>query len=289
MITIDSGRWLNLTDDEREEVIFHELGHCVYLRDHTQKRLPNGEANSLMFQIWNYDKNVFYPTTAVLYKGLRKKHYIDEMFNENTAPPTWAANTPTDALGLSISKKLLVEDNLQSTNEQNLVFLKRPSSVEISPKGVKMSNNATEYSIVSTKKLNDVYTKNPDLENYEIEITVTITKGVFQFILYADENKNTKNRFAGTLMDGLLFFAPNGFGYASKIVLNNPEQILRIRRWKNIVYLIIDNKIINSYDITSNDIPIENIMDQSLKWHFVFGGDSSSDITVKNIKISALN
>jgi len=48
IITLDKKFWRNASDLRKETLLYHELGHCVLLRDHTSKRLPTGEYASIM-------------------------------------------------------------------------------------------------------------------------------------------------------------------------------------------------------------------------------------------------
>lgn len=48
-ILIDTHYWSQMVDSEREELIFHELGHCVFNRDHVATILSDGCPKSIMF------------------------------------------------------------------------------------------------------------------------------------------------------------------------------------------------------------------------------------------------
>ncbi len=86
--------WQELTPEDREELVFHELGHCVLGRTaHRNDRLPNGDYASLM----NARGTGLY--TRCVYdigggndcdRRYRRGYYLDELFNENTPPPDWA-------------------------------------------------------------------------------------------------------------------------------------------------------------------------------------------------------
>lgn len=47
-LTIDRQFWINLSDLEREFLIFHELGHCYLDRGHLDTRNANGTCVSMM-------------------------------------------------------------------------------------------------------------------------------------------------------------------------------------------------------------------------------------------------
>ena len=47
-ITIDQEFWNNASDNHREYVVYHELGHCVLLRDHDESTDTDGNCLSVM-------------------------------------------------------------------------------------------------------------------------------------------------------------------------------------------------------------------------------------------------
>lgn len=48
VVTIDPTHWATIGESQREELIFHELGHCVLDRDHRDDRLIDGCPASIM-------------------------------------------------------------------------------------------------------------------------------------------------------------------------------------------------------------------------------------------------
>lgn len=78
---------------ELEALIFHELGHCLLLRQHLPDTLPNGDPKSLMVE---GDLTVYAPCKFVLddpanCNNLHKReYYIDELFKPETPVPDWA-------------------------------------------------------------------------------------------------------------------------------------------------------------------------------------------------------
>lgn len=72
-IFISQAHWNNLTELGRENLIFHELGHCILNRDHVDRLVEeNGEM---------YPVSVMFPTT--LSDELYEKHrdyYLRELF-----------------------------------------------------------------------------------------------------------------------------------------------------------------------------------------------------------------
>jgi hypothetical protein len=77
---------------ELENLLFHELGHCVLGRLHVDELLPNGDPKSVMI-----DDNVglyapcLYPIDdEPCDNSFKREYYLDELFDENTPVPEWA-------------------------------------------------------------------------------------------------------------------------------------------------------------------------------------------------------
>lgn len=71
-VTIDSDFWNRNNFMQREFVVYHELGHCVLSRGHTESSFNNGVCKSLMHSGLT-NCNVAY-TTA------NREYYLDELF-----------------------------------------------------------------------------------------------------------------------------------------------------------------------------------------------------------------
>lgn len=91
-IQIDRTYWNAISksagaDLMKEDLIFHELGHGLLNRDHLNTTLENGDWKSMMCggtsvnnRSWNIN-----------YRGMRRKYYIDELFNESTPAPDFSS------------------------------------------------------------------------------------------------------------------------------------------------------------------------------------------------------
>ena len=90
-ISTDAYCWRSANDNERECLIFHELGHCLLSRSHRTDRFPNDIYVSLM----NPNDRTIYATCAypigndVCDKRPRRDYYIDELVNPATPAPAW--------------------------------------------------------------------------------------------------------------------------------------------------------------------------------------------------------
>lgn len=93
-ITKNESCWKNATEQTKEALVFHELGHCWLGRlTHKDDLLPNGSPASMMssrndspYSVCVYDIG----GNGDCNKLLRRKYYIDELFNEKTEVPSWA-------------------------------------------------------------------------------------------------------------------------------------------------------------------------------------------------------
>ena len=88
--------WHSRSDLEKENFMFHELGHAMLSLNHSNDMFLNSSPRSLMcgnidgdsYTCNNYQ--VYYQT-----KGMRD-YYLDQLFNENTLSPAWASNSSFD-------------------------------------------------------------------------------------------------------------------------------------------------------------------------------------------------
>lgn len=71
-ITIDQKFWTRSNNLDREFVVFHELGHCVLLREHDEAANINGICLSIMRSGTGNCRDA--------YNSQNKSYYIDELF-----------------------------------------------------------------------------------------------------------------------------------------------------------------------------------------------------------------
>lgn len=87
--------WKNISENDKEALVFHELGHCLLNRiAHKNDTFADGSPKSIMVAnntdlygpcIYTFDEN---PTLCN--KTNRRKYYVDELFDQKTAAPSWA-------------------------------------------------------------------------------------------------------------------------------------------------------------------------------------------------------
>lgn len=91
ILSADGYCWQNANANERECLVFHELGHCLLGRGHRTERFPNQSYVSLM----NPDNTGVYatcryPIDDFCDKRPRREHYVNELFDPATPTPVWA-------------------------------------------------------------------------------------------------------------------------------------------------------------------------------------------------------
>ena len=91
ILSADSFCWQQANQNERECLVFHELGHCLLARQHRSDRFPTGAYVSLM----NPDDVAIYATCRYPIgnddcdKRPRRDSYLDELIDPATPTPAW--------------------------------------------------------------------------------------------------------------------------------------------------------------------------------------------------------
>ncbi|HEY5825801.1 MAG TPA: hypothetical protein VIT44_15610 [Cyclobacteriaceae bacterium] len=76
--------WMTRSDMDKEILLFHELGHAILRRQHTNDTLPNGDYKSMM--IGSNQFNIYNSHTPE-----KIAFYLDELFNPfTTTAPAWS-------------------------------------------------------------------------------------------------------------------------------------------------------------------------------------------------------
>lgn len=92
LIVQNSFCWIDVPAQNREAIVFHELGHCLLARNHREDKLPNGAPASIMYSQNNG------PYNPCIYdldgdnscnKTSRRAYYINELFDPTTPVPEW--------------------------------------------------------------------------------------------------------------------------------------------------------------------------------------------------------
>ena len=87
---LNNGRcWHDRSDIEKENLVFHELGHAFLNRRHLSKAFPNGIATSLMCS--RLESEIACQSFTIYYENTDlRKYYLDELFDSTTPKPEYA-------------------------------------------------------------------------------------------------------------------------------------------------------------------------------------------------------
>lgn len=69
-IMIDSGYWEDITELEKEQLVFHELGHCILDADHVEELDADGDPVSIMHP-YTIDEHIYIK---------HREEYIQKLF-----------------------------------------------------------------------------------------------------------------------------------------------------------------------------------------------------------------
>lgn len=149
-IEILKSYWEQLTDIQKERLIFHELGHCELNRPHDNSVFSNGDWKSIMRgSPLPPDK-----TPIVNYTGTRRVYYIDELFDPTTPAPSWL-NLSVPYTDVSDDQKNLIFSISDVKEFDELTTLTREVNFEIE----------VEMEVVSGLSFSGIYWAGPDIPN----------------------------------------------------------------------------------------------------------------------------
>ncbi|MEM7658145.1 MAG: hypothetical protein AAF399_18610, partial [Bacteroidota bacterium] len=80
--------WNDYTDQGKEYLVFHELGHCILDRDHENEYLIAGECSSIMKGTEDGKR-----CRRNLAAEIWRTYYVDELFDTDTPTPDWYVPT----------------------------------------------------------------------------------------------------------------------------------------------------------------------------------------------------
>lgn len=117
LIKIDTlnSLWLLSGDLGKEEIVFHELGHCLLGRFHRDEKFISDDFASIMRTVGLLlygDLNKFSSLFIVPgdLKAHRRDYYIEELFNENIPSPCWSDPDIISSYPLTFFKESFIEE-----------------------------------------------------------------------------------------------------------------------------------------------------------------------------------
>lgn len=162
-ININKEYWNTATEEYREYIIFHELGHLLLKREHLSTLWSNGESKSLMY---SYD-NAF-ALGFPIFQGFRKKYYLDELFEPlKQDEPEWCKVSAVDTPILAQTNAPKIQENFDKSF--SLPTLANLTDLKLSfASGAMLIENSSGVQYAIGIK-NFLPTSNlSDLKNYEI-------------------------------------------------------------------------------------------------------------------------
>ncbi|MEM9986068.1 MAG: putative metallopeptidase, partial [Bacteroidota bacterium] len=111
LVQIDQLYWNTLNEDQKEFLMYHELGHCLLRRVHLDLFFDDGVPRSIMK---SGTSATTISTNPVPFFGFRKAYYLDELFEVSN--PDESSITRRFAYGDSNhqTRRLIWEDSLQT-------------------------------------------------------------------------------------------------------------------------------------------------------------------------------
>jgi len=97
-VEINPACWVGQSENYKEYLIFHELGHAVLERSHTNSVLPNAMAKSIMcgggtgFEECTRVNS--FPVYSTTFTPKLRKFYVDELFDSSIPFPEWSKYKP---------------------------------------------------------------------------------------------------------------------------------------------------------------------------------------------------
>ncbi|MCB0515588.1 MAG: hypothetical protein R2798_09315 [Chitinophagales bacterium] len=158
-----SSNW-QANEYSREQLIFHELGHCILNRQHKETILPNEQYASIM----KANGDPLYAS----FNLFKRTYYLDELFDgAGTLAPDWAKNTPSYNDISNDQKEIFLSENFNlNQNGWNL---------DTTPTNIRKFENGTFYfeSLTETAFFTGITRAIDTSRDFEIETTFIIEKG----------------------------------------------------------------------------------------------------------------
>ena len=246
----------------KEQLIFHELGHCILGRGHKSDTLLNGNAASIMK-----------PTGETLYGSkmslFKREYYLDELFDPNTDPPAWAQVTEEYNTPHVVTDTIFDFDFSSYTLSDSLMELYPDSTVTLDSSVMKQwsigANSVTSRTIDKGHlQLESFQTGTyfipfrvniPADSNFEIRIKMTLpeeNKGAMTFYWGGSKIQNTFGLISN--QNGFVSIGPLDEGveygkYGMPIKQEDYNEFL-IRRIGPFYYIFINGQFYNNLSFT---------------------------------------
>lgn len=151
--------WHGRSDLEKENFMFHELGHALLSLEHTFGQFPNGTPNSIMCSFIglnscnNYD--VYHQTREM------RDYYLDQLFDSRTSSPSWTRNSIDN--GSIFSDSIEWSDQVIEWDSEN-----KESAITLSVASDESSNHQLEIEVSKDPNGDDIGLFNTSIERPSI-------------------------------------------------------------------------------------------------------------------------
>lgn len=253
-VVIDKSEWFSLSEDVRGFLLFHELGHCELDRGHRNEKFSNSLWKSIM-RGSPPSLEVIETFIPIPYYGFRKDYYIDELFNENMAAPTWAEQTFSYGEVAETDKQLIVEDTASNRINRRFSEDMEEYEIEIDFNLIKDRGNITELQWGTTN------------HHYYIRIIPEIGFNVDGYFIGVHQNSKDKNLF-----------------YSKNTININGEELhkLTMRREGGFEKIFINDEFIFHIDPLPN--PLELVRFEAA----TNDGTIDNELEVNSLKVSKI-
>ena len=111
-VVIDRENWNRINSNQKEALVFHELGHSILKRFHLNTKTESGECLSYMRGKVDF-------CFRNLYSNLWREYYLDELFDPRTTLPNWYITNNNYTYNY-INKRYLIQEMDNSNGLYNL-------------------------------------------------------------------------------------------------------------------------------------------------------------------------
>lgn len=255
----------------REQLIFHELGHCVLGRPHTDERMPNGNYRSTMRPT---GEQIYGP----LYSSFKRDYYFDELFDEEAETPEWAIGVPEYNAVSSASKTLAFEETFSTSTNGWSEGTSSDTKREIVGGVYKLTLiNAGSYFVGNELEIDDT-------KDFDLEISATIPNTAFTGFLWG----GLESPVVGELPSFNSFFV--GQDVASIGTINNgSESSYQYEEYITSGFnKITIRKLGSEFIFYINEKKVDNLRSVLIpgeEFGIPFGGSAGIEIQIDNIRL----
>ncbi len=111
LVQIDQLYWNTLSEDQKEFLMHHELGHCLLRRVHLDRFFDDGVPRSIMK---SGTSSTTISANPVPFFGFRKRYYLDELFELSNLDESTITRRFAYADSSHQTRRLIWEDSLQT-------------------------------------------------------------------------------------------------------------------------------------------------------------------------------